>query len=245
MYAKCGSLEIGRRVFDLTDDKQDPVLWNTMISALAQHGHGEEALNMFDDMVRSSVKPDRITLVVVLNACSHSGLVQEGVRNFESMTRDHGIVPNQEHYACLIDLMGRAGRFDQLMNQLKKLPCELDDRLWNAILGVCRIHGNMELGRKAAERLIELEPQSSAAYVLLSSIYAALGKWELVEKVRRLMDERKVKKERAISWIEIENNVHTFTVSNRLHPLKDVIYSVLEQLGSQMEEDAPSIDPER
>ncbi|KAK1560852.1 hypothetical protein Q3G72_031571 [Acer saccharum] len=108
-----------------------------------------------------------------------------------------------------------------------------------------RIHGNMELGRKAAERLIELEPQSSAAYVLLSSIYAALGKWELVEKVRRLMDERQVKKERAISWIEIENNVHTFTVSDRLHPLKDVIYSVLEQLGSQMEEDAPSIDPER
>ncbi|KAK2665546.1 hypothetical protein Ddye_004120 [Dipteronia dyeriana] len=245
MYAKCGSLEVGSRVFDLTDDKQDPVLWNTMISALAQHGYGKEALNMFDDMVRSSVKPDMITLVVVLNACSHSGLVQEGVRYFESMTCDHGIVPNQEHYACLIDLMGRAGRFDQLMNQLKKMPCELDGRLWSAILGVCRIHGNMELGRKAAERLIELEPQSSAAYVLLASIYAALGKWELVEKVRRLMDERQVKKERAISWIEIENNLHNFTVSDRLHPLKDVIYSVLEQLGSLIEEDAPSIDVDR
>ncbi|KAL5788822.1 hypothetical protein ACOSP7_005771 [Xanthoceras sorbifolium] len=245
MYAKCGSLEVGRRVFDLTENKQDPVLWNTMISALAQHGYGEEAIEMFDDMVRSGVKPERITFVVVLNACSHSGLVQEGLRYFESMTRDHGIVHDQEHYACLIDLMGRAGCFDQLMNQLEKMPCELDGRLWNALLGVSRIHGNIELGRKAAEQLIELEPQSSAAYVLLSSIYSALGKWDLVEKVRQLMEERQVKKERAISWIEIENNVHVFTVSDRLHPFKDVIYSVLEQLASQMEEDAPSIDANR
>ncbi|KAK0580386.1 hypothetical protein LWI29_001251 [Acer saccharum] len=144
-----------------------------MISALA-HGYGEEAINIFNNMVRSSMKPYRITLVVVLNACSHSGLVQEGVRYFESMTRDHGIVRNQEHYACLIDLMGRAGCFDRLIKQLEKMPCELDGRLWNAILGVCRIHGNIELGRKAAEQLMELEPQSSAAYVLLSSIYAAL-----------------------------------------------------------------------
>ncbi|KAH7574912.1 hypothetical protein JRO89_XS02G0021100 [Xanthoceras sorbifolium] len=245
MYAKCGSLEVGRRVFYLTDNKQDPVLWNTMISALAQHGYGEEAIEMFDDMVRSGVKPERITFVVVLNACSHSGLVQEGLRYFESMTRDHGIVHDQEHYACLIDLMGRAGCFDQLMNQLEKMPCELDGRIWNALLGASRIHGNIELGRKAAERLIELEPQSSAAYVLLSSIYSALGKWDLVEKVRQLMEERQVKKERAISWIEIENNVHVFTVSDRLHPFKDVIYSVLEQLASQMEEDAPSIDADR
>ncbi|KAK9287415.1 hypothetical protein L1049_015836 [Liquidambar formosana] len=245
MYSKCGSLEVGWRVFNLMGNKQDIVLWNTMVSALGQHGCGEEAMRVFDDMVRSGLKPDRISLVVILNACSHSGLVQEGLRFFESMTCDHGIVPNQEHYACLIDLLGRAGWFNEVMNQLEKMPCKPDERVWNALLGVCRIHGNIELGRKAAEHLIELEPQSSAAYVLLSSIYAALGKWESVEKVRHLMYERDVKKERAISWVEIENKVHAFTVSERLHPLMEEVYAVLEQLAGQMEDDASLLNAER
>ncbi|XP_044507772.1 pentatricopeptide repeat-containing protein At2g21090 [Mangifera indica] len=245
MYSKCGCLEVGRQVFKFMDDKKDPVLWNTMISALAQHGHGEEAIQMFDDMFRSGSKPNKTTLVVILHACSHSGLVHEGLNYFESMTRDHGIVPNQEHYACLIDLLGRAGCFDLLMNQLERMPCKPDGRVWNAIIGVCRIHGNIEWGRKAAEQLIELEPQSSAAYVLLSNIYAALGRWDLVEKVRHLMDERRVKKEQASSWIEIHNKVHAFTASDRLHPLKDVIYSVLEQLAGHLEDVALSLDTER
>ena len=245
MYSKCGSLEIGKWVFNLMGDKQDAVLWNTMISALAQHGHGEEAMKMFDDVVRSGVKPDRITFVVILNACSHSGLVLEGLKVFNSMTCDHGIVPDQEHYACLVDILGRAGCFDELMKQLEKMSCKPGERVLNALIGVCRIHGNIELGRKAAEHLIELEPQSSAPYVLLSSIYAVLGRWESVEKVRQLMDERHVRKERAISWIEIENKVNAFTVSDRLHPLKEVIYSVLEHLSSQTEEDSSLLDAER
>ncbi|KAM5551760.1 hypothetical protein ABKV19_026556 [Rosa sericea] len=212
MYSKCSSLGAGRQVFKLMGDKQDTVLWNTMMSALAQHGHGIEALQMFEDM--------------------------EGRRLFKSMTDDYGIVPDKEHYACLIDLLGRAGCFDELMNQLENMPCKAGGQVWNALLGVCRIHGNTELGRKVAEHLIELEPQSSAPYVLLSSIYAEEGRWELVEKVRWLMDEGHVRKERAISWVEVESRVHAFTVSDRLHPLKEEIYSVLKQLADQMEEDA-------
>ncbi|XP_052191911.1 pentatricopeptide repeat-containing protein At2g21090 isoform X2 [Diospyros lotus] len=204
MYSKCGSLGVSRLVFDIMGNKQDYVLWNTMLSALAHHGCGEEAAKMYDDMVRSGVKPDRITLVVMLNACSHSGLVQEGLRYFQSMTCEHGIVPDQEHYACLIDLLGRAGCFDQMMKQLQEMHCEPDGLIWNAVLGVCRIHGNLELGGQAAEKLIELEPQTSAAYIFLSSVYATLGRWESVEKVRQLMNERGVKKERAISWVEVE-----------------------------------------
>ncbi|XVE93811.1 hypothetical protein REPUB_Repub01dG0227400 [Reevesia pubescens] len=242
MYSKCGSLKVGKQIFDLTDNKQDPVLWNTMISALAQHGHGEEAVKMFDDMVKQGVKPDGTTFVVIVNACSHSGLVQEGLRYFEAISSDHGITPDQQHYACLIDLLGRAGCFDQLMNHLEKMPCKPDSRVWNALLGVSRIHGNIELGRKAAEQLIELEPQSSAAYVLLSSIYGALGKWESLEKVRHLMNKRKVRKEIAFSWIELENKVHAFTVSDSLHPLKGAIYSALDQLAGQMDEDASSFE---
>ncbi|KAF8406584.1 hypothetical protein HHK36_008672 [Tetracentron sinense] len=238
MYSKCGNLETGRLVFDLMGNRKDVVLWNTMISALAQHGCGEDAIQMIDDMLRSGTKPDKITLVVILNACSHAGLVQEGLRFFEFMPRDHGIVLNQEHYACLVDLLGRAGCFDEVMNQLEKIPCKPDGRVWNALLGACRIHGNIELGRKAAEKLIELEPQSSAAYVLLSNIYAALESWESVQKVRHLMNERHVRKERAISWVEIESKVHAFNVSDQLHPLKEEIYSILEQLADHMEDDA-------
>ncbi|XP_004288346.1 PREDICTED: pentatricopeptide repeat-containing protein At2g21090 [Fragaria vesca subsp. vesca] len=238
MYSKCGNLGAARQVFKLLGDKQDTVLWNTMMSALAQHGHGIETLQMFEDMVGSGVKPVTTTFVVILNACSHSGLVLEGRRLFKSMTDDYGIVPNEEHYACLIDLLGRAGCFDELMNQLENMPCKAGDQVWNALLGVCRIHGNTELGRKVAEHLLELEPQSSAPYVLLSSIYAEEGRWELVEKVRRLMDERHVRKERAISWLEVGSRLHAFTVSDRLHPLKEEIYSVLKQLADQMEEDA-------
>ncbi|PON55075.1 Tetratricopeptide-like helical domain containing protein [Parasponia andersonii] len=231
MYTKCGSLETARRVFNLLGNKQEVILWNTMISALAQHGHGKQAMRMFEDMARSGVKLDRITLVVILNACSHSGLVQEGLIIFNSMTRDHGITPDQEHYACLIDLLGRAGCFEELMTQIEKMPCKPGSRVWNALLGACRIHGNLDLGRKAAEQLIELNPQSPDAYVFLSSIHAVLGRWELAEKVRQLMNKRRVRKEGAVSWIEIDNKVHAFTVSNRLHPMKGVIYSVLKELA--------------
>ena len=233
MYTKCGSLEAAQQVFNVVCNKREVILWNTMISALAQHGHGKEAIRMFEDLIRSGVKLDRITFVVILNACSHSGLLQEGLRIFNSMTPDHGIIPDQEHYACLIDLLGRAGCFEELMHQIEKMPCEPGYRVWNALLGVCRIHGNLELGRKAAEHLIELNPQSPDAYVLLSSIYAGLGRWELVQKVRQLMNKILVRrKERAVSWIEIDNKVHAFTVSDRLHPMKELIYSVLKELAS-------------
>ncbi|CAI0445195.1 unnamed protein product, partial [Linum tenue] len=226
MYAKCGCLDAARLVFDVMGVEKDVVLWNTMLSALAQHGRGEEAIHMVDEMICSGVKPNRITLIVLLHACSHSGLVQEGLRVFESMTFSHGVVPDQEHYACLIDLLGRAGDFDNLINQLQKLPCEPNQQILSALLGVCAIHGNMELGSTAAERLMKLEPQSPASYVLLSSIHATLGKWESAEQFRELMEKRHVKKEQGISWIEQQNNLQTFTVS--------------EQLAGQEEEELPS-----
>ncbi|XP_058098878.1 pentatricopeptide repeat-containing protein At2g21090 [Magnolia sinica] len=240
MYSKCGCLEESRRVFNCMAKKEDSVSWNTMIAALAQHGYGEEAIKLFREMVRAGTKPDQITFVVVLTACSHSGLVQEGIQIFECMRRDHGIVPGQEHYACLVDLLGRAGRFVEAIEWIEKMSCEPDARVWNALLGACRIHGNIELGTRAAEHLLELEPQSPAAYVLLSNMYAAVGRWGSVEKVRHLMNERQVRKERAISWIEVDGNVHAFTVSDRLHPLTDAIFAVLEQLAGHME-DVPFI----
>ncbi|XP_054791873.1 pentatricopeptide repeat-containing protein At2g21090 isoform X2 [Prosopis cineraria] len=236
MYSKCGSMENAKTIFHVMGDKQDVVIWNTMIAALAHHGYGMEAILLLKELLTSGVKPNRVTFVVILNACSHSGLVQEGIEFFNSMNRDHALVPDEEHYACLIDLLGRAGCFNELMKHLQKMDCKPGEHVLNALLGVCRIHGNIDIGREAAEHLIELEPKSSAAYVMLSSVYAVLGKWELVEKVRQLMDERRVKKELAISWIEIDNEVHAFTVSDISHPLKETIYLVLGHLSNQMED---------
>lgn len=192
MYAKCGSMENARRVFDFVGDKQDVVLWNTMMSVLAHYGYGMEAMVMLNNMLKSGVKPDRTTFVAILNACSHSGLVREGLQFFKSMNGEHGVVPDLEHYACLIDLLGRVGCFDESVKDLQmKMDCKPGDLVWNTLLGVCRLHGNTELGREVAEFLIKWQPQSSAACVLLSSIYAALLKWGLVEEERHIMDDRR------------------------------------------------------
>lgn len=172
--------------------------WNPMIGALAQHGYGEEAIKAFDEMILYGVRPNRVTLVVILSACSHSGLVQQGLAIFESMTDDHEISPDTEHYACL----------DELMKQLEKMPCKDDDRIWNSLIGVCRIQENVELGKRAAEHLIKQDPHSYAPYLLLSSIHAASGEWERVEWMRQLMDQRCAKKEQASSWVETNNKVH-------------------------------------
>ena len=160
MYSKSGRLEAGERVFDLCGgDKRDCVVWNTMMSALAQHGLDHKALRVLDDMIKLRVHPNRTTLAVILSACSNSGLVEEGARWFDSLTADYGIVPDQEHYSCLVDLLGRAGCFEELMSRIEKMPFRPDEHIWNAILGVSRIHGNMELEKKAAEELIKLDAE--------------------------------------------------------------------------------------
>ncbi|GAB2215553.1 hypothetical protein Droror1_Dr00019941 [Drosera rotundifolia] len=210
MYSKCGRLEYCGRVFAFTDSKQEVMLWNPMIAAFAQHGYGKGVVELFDEMVNCRVKPNRVSYVIILNACSHSCLLDTGRAFFKSMTEDHGLIPDVEHCACLIDLLGRTGHFDELIHELDKMPCKTDHRIWNALLGVCSIHGNEELGSKAAHRVLEMEPQSSGAYSLLSSVYAASGNWVSVEEVRQLMHERKsARKEQAGCWIETDSKSQT------------------------------------
>ncbi|KAI6677587.1 hypothetical protein NL676_038383 [Syzygium grande] len=242
MYSKCGLLSSARLVFDLVGDKNNVVLWNTMISALAQHGQGKGAIEMFDDMIRLGIKPDKITLLVIVNACSHSGLPKEGLQLFDSITHDHGISPDQEHYACMIDLLGRAGLFDEVINRIRMMPFPPDERIWNALLCVCKIHCNLALGKEAAEHLLELQPSSPDAYVFLSSVYASLGKWKLVEEVRKLMHDRCVTKDRAVSWIETDSKVHSFSIADDSHPSKEEICSMLDQIAIQMEENKLRLD---
>eukprot|EP01018_Ginkgo_biloba_P013352 Gb_31457 [translate_table: standard] len=203
----------------------------------AQHGHGNEALDLFGEMQQEGMKPDHITFVGVLSACSHVGLVDEGCRYFDSLSQDYGITPTMEHYSCMVDLLGRAGRLDEVEDFINKMPVEPDALVWQTLLAACRIHGNIELGKHAAERIFELEPENDSMYVLLSNIYAAAGRWNDVAKVRKMMGVRGVKKEPGCSWIEVKNQVHSFLVEDSSHPQAYEIYAKLDELTEQMEKE--------
>lgn len=175
--------------------------------------------------------------VGVLSACSHTGLVDRGTEYFYSMNRDYGIIANSKHYTCMVDLLGRAGRLDEAQNLMRKMPFEPDAATWGALLGACRVHGNTELGEKAAEVIFEMEPENSGMYVLLSNLYAASGRWGDVSKMRLKMRDRGVKKVTGYSWLEVQNRIHTFSVGDTLHPDRDRIYAYLEELELKMKLD--------
>ncbi|GAB2291124.1 Pentatricopeptide repeat-containing protein At1g25360 [Dionaea muscipula] len=241
MYGRCGILDDAHRVF-LTMPFVDSVSWNAMIAALGQHGHGVEALEFLDQMLQQEFLPDRITFLTVLTACSHSGLVDQGRRYFDSMHVSYGISPGEDHYARIIDLLSRAGKFQEAKELIDKMPFEsgtgtgTGTAAWEALLAGCKIHGNLELGIHAAEKLFKLNPEHDGTYILLSNMYAAAGHWDDVAKVRKLMRERGVKKEPACSWIEVESKVHVFLVDDTLHPEVRDVYDYLEELGGRMRE---------
>ncbi|XP_022144374.1 pentatricopeptide repeat-containing protein At1g25360-like [Momordica charantia] len=233
MYARSGVVEAAESVF-LTMLFVDPVSWNAMIAAFGQHGHGVKAIKLFDRMLKEGIFPDRITFLTVLTACSHAGLVEEGRHYFNSMSEHYGISPGEDHYARMVDLFCRAGKFSDAKNVIDTMPSEPGAPVWEALLAGCRIHGNMELGIEAAEQLFELMPQHDGTYVLLSNMYADVGQWNNVAKVRKLMRDRGVQKEPACSWTEVENKVHVFLVDDIVHPDVLSVYNYLEQLGLEM-----------
>ncbi|XP_057790697.1 putative pentatricopeptide repeat-containing protein At5g52630 [Salvia miltiorrhiza] len=233
MYAKCGSIEDAGLAFSEVPERS-VVSWSAMIGGLAQHGRGEEALSLFNDMLKSGVAPNHVTLVSVLSACNHAGLVDEAQWYFETMNERFGIERTQEHYACMIDVLGRAGKLDEAKGLVSSMPFETNGAIWGALLGAARIHNDVELGRHAAEMLYTLEPEKSGTHILLANIYASAGLWKDVRKVRRLMKNRKVKKEPGMSWMEVKDKIHTFIVGDRSHPRSEEIYLKLEELGPLM-----------
>eukprot|EP01018_Ginkgo_biloba_P023526 Gb_26260 [translate_table: standard] len=234
MYAKCGITELACETFNKMS-RRDVVSWTVMIAGYGIHGHGEDALALFKQMQEADLKPDKITFVAVLSACSHAGLVTEGWQYFNSMSQDYHITPCVEHYACMVDLLGRSGHLDEAQNFIKNMPVEPNAGVWGALLGACRVHLNIELGESVAERLLELEPRNAGNYVLLSNIYAAAGRWDDVAKVRTMMKDRGLKKMPGCSWIDVKNRVHTFVVGDTSHPQSEEIYKMLETLKGKME----------
>ncbi|XP_020257277.1 pentatricopeptide repeat-containing protein At5g15300 [Asparagus officinalis] len=197
MYAKCGSIERAMRVFRGMRER-DVSSWNSMIGGLAVHGHANESVRLFKEMRRMRVKPDEITFVSILVACSHGGMVDDGRRYFHLMRNEYGIEPNMKHCGCMVDMLGRAGFLDEAFEFVDGMKIEANPIIWRALLGACKVHGNVELGRRANEELLKMkwkDESGSGDYVLLSNIYASLGEWEGVEKVRRLMDDSGVMKE--------------------------------------------------
>ncbi|CAL5037702.1 unnamed protein product [Urochloa decumbens] len=229
MYCKCGCVEEARRVFEALPAK-GLTTWNCMIGGLAVHGRGQDAVELFGRMEREGVAPDDVTLVNVLTACAHTGMVSEGRRYFDHIVQRYGIVPKMEHYGCLVDLYGRAGRLDEAKRVIDDMPMEPDVGVLGALFGACKIHGDVDLGEAIGWRVIELEPQNSGRYVLLANLLASAGRWEDVARVRRLMDERNVTKEAGRSVIEVDGEVCEFQCGSLRHPQAEEVYAMANDM---------------
>ncbi|XP_019082686.1 PREDICTED: putative pentatricopeptide repeat-containing protein At1g77010, mitochondrial [Camelina sativa] len=201
LYCKCGFVEHGRSVFD-TMVKTDEVSWNSMISGYATNGLGFEAIDLFKKMNVAGIKPTRITFMVVLTAYNYCGLVEEGRKFFEAMKLDHGFFPDKEHFSCMVDLLARAGYVKEALNLVEEMPFEADASMWSSVLRGCVANGHKSMGKKVAEKIIELEPENSVAYVQLSAIFATSGDWESSGLVRKLMREKNVTKNPGSSWAD-------------------------------------------
>ncbi|KAI9076420.1 hypothetical protein K1719_028577 [Acacia pycnantha] len=234
MYAKCGSAESAREIFDRMEEK-NVISWSAMIAAYGYHGNGKAALELFHMMLRSGILPNRITFVSLLYACSHAGLIEEGRNFFNLMWEEYGVRPDVKHYTCMVDLLGRAGKVDEAMALIENATVEKTEGLWSALLGACKIHGKMELAEKAANSLLDLQPQEPGHYVLLSNIYAKAGKWEKVAKIRSLMTQRRLKKPPGWTWIEVNNRTYQFSVGDRSHPRWKEINRKLISLVKKLE----------
>ncbi|KAF6144439.1 hypothetical protein GIB67_024666 [Kingdonia uniflora] len=234
MYAKAGSIQDARKIFDRLVNK-DLVSWNSMITGCAQHGLGKEAVRRFQELIRIGIIPNEITFLCVLNACSHSGLMNEGRYYFDLMKK-YNVEPEVEHYVTIVDLLGRAGLLDEAKTFIKEMPIEPNAAIWGALLGACRMHKNMELGSFAAERVFKLDPYDSGPHVLLYNIYASSGRWSEAARVRKVMKESGVKKEPACSWVEIENAVHMFVANDDAHPQSKEIKKMWEKISRRIKE---------
>ncbi|KAF9612044.1 hypothetical protein IFM89_037963 [Coptis chinensis] len=229
MYAKSGDIDAANLTFKETEN-YDIVTWSVMISSRAQHGCASEALSLFKEMNGCGVAPNQITFLGVLTACSHGGLVEEGLRYFESMKNDHGLNPNVKHCASVVDLLGRAGRLDDAEKFIMQSGFENDAVMWRALLSACQVHGASVTGERVAKRVIELKPQAAASYVLLYNIYSDAGIQLPATEIRDLMKERGVKKEPGLSWIQIGATVHSFLVGDRSHSKSPLIYKTLGEM---------------
>ncbi|PNT71915.1 hypothetical protein BRADI_2g37360v3 [Brachypodium distachyon] len=234
MYSKCGDIISSFEAFKELKSKQDITLWNSMILGFAKNGYADEALLLFQKMQDSQIKSDEVTFLGVLIACAHAGLISEGRHYFDSMSKVYGIMPRVDHYACFIDLLGRGGHLQEAQEVINELPFRPDGVIWATYLAACRMHKDEERGEIAAKELVELEPQNSSTYVLLSNMYAAAGNWVEAKMAREAMREKGATKFPGCSWITVGNKTSLFLVQDKNHLGALRIYEMLDNLTRMM-----------
>ncbi|KAG0449949.1 hypothetical protein HPP92_027011 [Vanilla planifolia] len=241
MYGKCGKMDDFLKLLPEPSDRSR-VSWNIMISCYARHGHLMEAEHTFNQMLLVGPKPDYVTFVSLLSACSHAGLVDKGRAYYKLMISKFGMYPRIEHCVCMVDLLGRAGRLAEAEKFIENMPLLPNGLIWRSLLSSCRTHRNLDIGQKAAEHLLHLEPLDDSAYVLLSNAYALSGKWKDAEKWRTRMKLIALKKKPACSWIKVKNEVITFGIADKTHPKAKEIDSKLKWILQLIKEAGYSVD---
>ncbi|WOL19753.1 hypothetical protein Cni_G28555 [Canna indica] len=234
MYAKCGSIVLARRCFDQIVQK-DVVAWTSMIEAYAIHGLGLEALELFYQMQEEGIRPNKVTFLSLLSACSHSGLLSEGCELFNCMTNEFGINPDLSHYTCLVDLLGRSGKLLEALDVIENMSSVPDGRIWGALLASCRTHSDGVLGNYVAKKLFDLEPDNVGYRVILSNIFASDEMWEETEKSRKSGGKKELRKKPGWSSVQVKGVSTMFVAGDRSHPQVGKIYELLEYIARHIE----------
>ncbi|CAL1353117.1 unnamed protein product [Linum trigynum] len=237
MYARSGKLSEARKLFDSMTTR-DEVTYTSLIAAYGIQGDGHTALKLFNDMLRCKLQPDHVTMVAVLSACSHSGLVTEGHLLFQQMSSVYNVAPRLEHFDCMADLFGRAGFLNKAREIITTMPYSPTPAMWATLLGSCRIHVNIGMGEWAATKLLEMKPENSGYYVLAANMYAAAGCWDKLAKVRTLMRDSGVKKSPGCAWVDVDSGFRRFLVGGtseqhayELYPILDGMTEVMKDFG--------------
>ncbi|KAJ1285965.1 hypothetical protein BS78_03G317700 [Paspalum vaginatum] len=236
-HARCGNLRRAQQLFDEMPRKSI-VSWTALITGYGMHGHGDVAVGLFERMVSEGIRPDNVAMVGLLSACSHAGMYDEGRRYFSTMESAYKLRPTLEHYTCMVDLLGRAGRLEEARELISSMPMPADGAVWGALLGASKIHKNVEVGEEAFEHVIELEPSNVGYYVLMSNIYTDTGRLDGVAKVRGMMRERGLKKEPGYSYVEHKGRVHLFMADDHSHPQARRIYELVTRLEQMVKENS-------
>ncbi|KAI4384821.1 hypothetical protein MLD38_002922 [Melastoma candidum] len=225
MYSRCGSMNDAQASF-WSISSPNVAAWTALLNGCAHHGLGLEAVQLFGHMLEQGVNPNEATFVGILSACSYSGLVDAGMRFFH-VIREYGVEPKLEHYACMVDLLGRAGHLKEAEEFIEDMPLQPDSVIWGALLSACWRHGDSEMGERVAKKIMSMDSSSVPAYVILSNIYSSSGRWAEKKKVRKKLRSLGTKKDPGLSWIELNNVTHAFVARDVGHPQSDNIYSVL------------------
>lgn len=235
VYSKGGFIGDALYVFKGIGEKS-VVSWNSIIVGCAQHGYVMWALVLFNQMLKEGVDPDEITLTGLLSACSRSGILQKARCFFGYFGQKKLIQLTIEHYACMVDVLGRCGELEEAEALVMNMSVKADSKVWLVLLSSCRVHSNLRVAERAVKRIFELEPDCSAPYVLLSNLYASSGRWSEVATIRRKMKHSGVVKQPGSSWVTLKGLRHEFLSADRSHPLTEQIYQKLDWLGVKLKE---------